>query len=432
MDGNKKVRKNLITGIVGLLVSIGLGILLPRLILTQYGSEINGLLTSVTNIYAYIAIVEAGVAAASCQALYKSIADNDKDGINEILSATNVYYHRTGIVYFCLIIVFAVLYPTFVKSEIPYHVIFLVILFNGIGNVVNYFFHGKYLILLKADGKNYIRTGLETIINVLKQVSKIVLISMGFDVVFAQLAAMLVSILQMLMVVVYIKKYYSWIDLKATPNFSAISQRKYVLFHEINYLITANVDTVVLTFVTNLKTVSVYSMYTMLYGMIGRVLKVVKDAVEFKLAFFFHKDRQEFLQLFEAYETYYVALAFSLFTIAGCFISPFLRVYTRGVNDVNYLQPLLPGAFLLVHLLETMRYPYEAMIHISGHFKQTKASAVIETGLNVLLSVIFGYRFGILGVLTATIISFAYRAAYLAIYINKHILGRDSTKIFCY
>ena len=82
MDGNKKVRKNLITGIVGLLVSIGLGILLPRLILTQYGSEINGLLTSVTNIYAYIAIVEAGVAAASCQALYKSIADNYKDGIN--------------------------------------------------------------------------------------------------------------------------------------------------------------------------------------------------------------------------------------------------------------------------------------------------------------------------------------------------------------
>ena len=80
-----------------------------------------------------------------------------------------------------------------VHSEIPYMTIVLVILFNGIGNVINYFFHGKYMILLKADGKNYIRTGLETLTNTAKQIAKIVLIAMGYDVIMVQFVAMLTS-----------------------------------------------------------------------------------------------------------------------------------------------------------------------------------------------------------------------------------------------
>lgn len=430
MESRKKIRKNIIAGIVGLIISTGLGIVLPRLMLTNYGSEINGLLTSVTNIFAYIAIVEAGVAAASCQALYKSISDNDRKKTNEVLAATNRYYRRTGVIYLTLVLIFSLVYPFLITTEIPYHTIFLVILFNGLGNVINYFYHGKYLIFLKADGKTYVRTGIETVINVLKQVSKIVLIAIGFDVVLTQLAAMIVSFVQMFIVVIYVKRNYSWIDLKVKPDLGSIAQSRYVLVHEISYLISANIDVVVLTFFFDLKTVSVFSIYALLYGIISKVLRVIRDACEFRLAYQYHENRQIFSKMFSACESLYMALTCALFTIVHYFILPFLKIYTHGVYDVNYIQASLPTLFLAISMLEAIRYPSETIVYITGSFKQTQRSAIIESTVNVLLSVVLGYRYGIIGVLCGTLLAQIYRANYLVLYVNKHILNKKPFKTY--
>ncbi len=425
MNDSKKIRNNLILGVLGQVVALVLGIVVPKLILDNYGSEVNGLLSSVTNIYAYIAIVEAGVAAASCQALYKTIANKNREETNAVLSATNKYYHRTGFIYLGLIVLFSVLYPVLINSKIPYTTIVLVILFNGIGNIVNYFFHGKYLILLKADGKNYIRTGLEMFTNAFKQISKIVLIAAGFDVVFVQFVAMLASFIQMIYITCYIKKHYSWINLNVKPNKKAISQSKNVFVHEINYLISANIDTVLLTVFTTLKTVSIYAMYHLLFDIINRVLRTIRDSLEFKVAHAFHTNKEQFLKLFKAFETYYITLAFSLFTIANFFILPFLRLYTSGVNDANYIDAYLPILFVLCNLLSAGRYTSEAMVHIAGHFKQTQNSAIIEMVINLVFSIIFINFWGIYGVLLGTVISLLYRANYLIIYVNKKIIGRS-------
>ena len=426
MKDSQKIKNNLIMGILGQLTAVVLGILVPKLVLTNYGSEVNGLLTSVTNIYAYVAIVEAGVAAASCQALYKPIAEKNTDRANEILSATNQYYCKSGLIYFALILVLSAVYPVLVHSEIPYMTIVLVILFNGIGNVINYFFHGKYMILLKADGKNYIRTGLETLTNAAKQIAKIVLIAMGHDVVLVQFAAMLTSFLQMIYITLYIRKHYSWIDLKVKPDKGSIAQSKNVFLHEINYLITSNVDTVLLTVFSTLQTVSVYSLYNLLFSMINRVLRTVRESLEFKIAHLFHTNKHEFLQIFRIFETYYLAMAFSAFTITLYFITPFIKLYTAGVSDAQYVDAYIPILFVIVNLLACGRYPMDAMVHISGHFQQTQKSAVCESCINLATSIILVRFYGIYGALMGTIISSLYRAAYLLWYVNKNILNSST------
>ena len=425
MEDRKKIKYNLIVGILSQVVALLLGIIVPKLILVNYGSEINGLLSSVTNIYAYIAIVEAGIAATSCQALYKPIVHNDREGANSILAATNRYYRRTGIIYLGLIVLFSTLYPVLVKTDISYFTVFFVILFNGLGNVVNYFFHGKYLILLKADGKNFVRTGLETVINVLKQGSKILLISLGYNVIFVQLAVMLVSFVQMIYITYYIKKHYSWIDLSVEPNTASISQSKHVLVHEINFLITSNVDTVILTIFKSLKIVSVYSMYNLLFSTINRVLRAIRDALEFKIAHAFHKDKDAFMQMFRAFEVYYISFTFALFSIANYFILPFMSLYTKGVTDINYLEKYIPILFVMINIISAVRYPSEALIHIAGHFKLTQNSAIIESVINIVVSLSLVYHFGIIGVLIGTIISLLYRTNYLIVYVNKKIVGRS-------
>ena len=424
-DGNK-IKNNLLIGIGCQLLAMILGVLVPKLVLNNYGSEINGLLSSVTNIYACIALVEAGVMAASCQALYKALAKNTRDDANSVLSATNIYYRRTGLIYSALIAVFSVVYPLFIKSEIPFWTVFLVILFNGLGNVVNFFFHGKYLFLLKADGKNYVRSGVEMFSNAAKQISKIVLISLGFNVVFVQFAAMLTSFAQMIYITYYIKKHYSWIDLNAKPNFESISQSKNVFVHEVNFLITTNVDTVLLTLFSTLKQVSVYSLYNLIYNMVFRVIHTIQESLEFKVAYAFHTDREAFLKIFKAYETYFITFSFVLYTIMTYFALPFMALYTKGVDDVDYLLSNLPLAFAVMNLMTIGKYPSLSMVHIANHFKQTQNSAIIEAVINILVSIVLIQFYGIYGALLGTMASSFYRTNYLVLYVNKKIINRSS------
>lgn len=425
MNDSRKIKNNLLFGIGGQLLAMLLGVLVPKLVLNNYGSEINGLITSVTNIYSCIALVEAGIAAAACQALYKAFAKNRRDEVNSVLAAANGYYHRAGAVYSVLIVAFSTLYPLLINSEIPFFTVFLVILFNGLGNVINFFFHGKYLFLLKADGKNYVRSGVELFTNAAKHLSKIVLIALGFDVVFVQFAAMLVSFAQMIYITYYVKKHYSWIDLTAKPDYSAISQNKNVLVHDINDLITTNVDTVLLTIFSTLKQVSVYSLYHLIYNMVGRILYTIKEALEFKVAYAFHTDRAVFLQTFKAYETFYLTFSFALYTVMNYFAMPFMALYTKGVDDADYLLPYLPLFFAVANLLSIGKFPLLSMVYITNRFKQTQKSAIIESVINVVVSVILVQFLGIYGALLGTVASALYRALDLIYYANKKIIERS-------
>lgn len=426
LKDTQKIKYNLIIGILGQIVTLILGIVIPKLVLTSYGSEINGLISSITNIYAYIAIVEAGITAASCQALYKPIAEQNRNDINGVLSATNRYYHKTGTIYLLLIFLFSILYPLFIKTELPFYSVVLIILFNGVGGVVNFFVHGKYLILLKADGKNYIRAGVEIFTTVAKQIAKIVFIALGYDVVLVQFVTMLVSFVQMLYITFYIKKNYGWIDLKAKPNFKAVSQSKNVLVHQVNYLISANTDTVILTFFCDLKIVSVYSLYILLYNMVDKVLHIVRDALEFKIANYFYTSKEKFLSFFRAYEVYYIAFSFSLYSVVEYFIHPFLKIYTAEVTDINYIVKYLPLFFALTKIWTVLGYPCDAMIHISGHFKQTQKAAIIESVINVTVSLALVSHYGIIGVLIGTVISAIFRALYRIIYVHTNVIENKS------
>ena len=61
----------------------------------------------------------------------------------------------------------AIFYPIIVKSDIPVMVVVAVILFQGASGVINYFFQGKFTILLRVDGRGYITTNLNTIVSVI-------------------------------------------------------------------------------------------------------------------------------------------------------------------------------------------------------------------------------------------------------------------------
>lgn len=425
MKKSKRVFNNLIWGAASQLLTILLGIILPRLVLTSYGSEINGLINSVTQIYSYIALLEAGIGTATVQALYKTLGEENQAETNAVLAATNRYYHRTGVLYLIAILLFSTLYPFLITTDIDSVTVALIIVFNGLGNVINYFFQAKYMLLLQADGKNFVQTQMNMAINVLKNVAKIILMACGADVVFVQMIGMFVSLIQMAYIGWYVKTRYTWIDLRVKPNYDAISQSRNVLVHQVSGLIFNNTDMIILTVFCGLKVVSVYSMYSLLLGMIGTALSTVTSSLVFVLGQTYHSDRAKYKKMFECYELYYMALVFALYAVANLFLVPFLRLYTQGVEDINYIDPYMPMLCISTHLLSSGRSATNQAITFAGHFKLTQNRAILESVINLVASLIAVQFLGIYGVILGTIAALLYRSNDIILYANKHILQRN-------
>lgn len=70
------------------------------------------------------------------------------------------------------------------------------------------------------------------------------------------------------------------------------------------------------------------------------------------------------------------------------------------------------------------------IINFAGHFKQTQVRSVIESTINLSVSIVLVYKIGIYGVLIGTIVALLYRTNDVIIYANWNILGRKPWKTY--
>lgn len=417
----KKGLYNVFFGFFGQIITIALGVIIPRLFIVNLGSAANGLLSSVGQVLSYLTLLEAGLGGASIQALYKPLASNDIKNINHILAATSEYYKRTGKIYFSSVIGISLFYPLFVR-EFSYTVTFWVILLAGIPGAINYYYQGKFRVLLTAEGKSYIISNITTFVSVVTSISKIIFISCGCNLVHLQMTYCVIALLQVLIYHLLFKKLYGWVDYTVEPDYDSISQKKSVLIHQISNLILTNTDVIILTVFTDLRIVSVYTVYNMVFDMINTSVQTVGNSVSYIFGQSYYTDRSKFKKIFNVYETYFFAFTFALYSIAFFLITPFLTVYTRGVSDISYIDPYLPILFTVMKLLACSRTPSLNIINVVGMFQETQRSAVIEAVINLTVSIIAVYYFGIYGVVVGTIAALLYRAIYLVIFANNKIL----------
>ncbi len=80
-----RIQKNILTGLLCQVVTILLSFFMPRLYMSYYGSDVNGELNTIKQLFAYLYLLEAGVGLATTQALYRPVAIGDHKGISEVL-----------------------------------------------------------------------------------------------------------------------------------------------------------------------------------------------------------------------------------------------------------------------------------------------------------------------------------------------------------
>ena len=123
-----RIRNNLASSLIYQVVLISLSFLLPRLYLENFGSEVNGVLSTIKQIFTYMCLLEAGVGLATTQALYKRIGEKDYKSVNAVLAATNSYYIKTGVIYLVLVLLIAGVYAYSIPTSIDSTVLFFIII----------------------------------------------------------------------------------------------------------------------------------------------------------------------------------------------------------------------------------------------------------------------------------------------------------------
>lgn len=131
------------------------------------------------------------------------------------------------------------------------------------------------------------------------------------------------------------------------------------------------------------------------------------------------------MKMYDAFELYYMTLVFALYSIANYFILPFMRLYTAGVSDINYIDKKLPLLFISISLLSCGRSAANQVINFAGHFKLTQNRAIAEAAINLVTSVVAVQFWGIYGVLIGTIAALLYRSNDIILYANRRILQRS-------
>jgi len=431
---SKQAAKNMVANIILQGIVFLSGIILPRFFLEEYGSSINGMVSSVNQFLVYLSLAEAGVGTASTVALYKPLADGDQNEINGVLSATRRFYYRSGYIFSALVAGLVLLYPYMIAQQLSVRLVRTMILILASSTLVDYLLLGKYKVLLVANQRSYVVAYVQAAGTLLNMTVSITLIHFHVNVLLVKAFATFVYIIRFLVIKWYVKKYYKNADFKAPAKMDRLGQREAAFLHQVVGVISNNTDVVLLTICLGSRSlieVSVYSIYNMVVSALNMIFNSFSDSLTAGFGEIFSKGEERALKKsFSDYEYIYMIFVFLVFICMGVLLLPFVAIYTQNVKDANYIRPVSAWLFTMMILLQNIRIPGLTIICAAGHFKETRSRAVLEAAINITVSLALVWKYGMNGVLMGTMCSYGYRSIDVILYNRKYLVRGSGAVTF--
>ncbi len=401
------------------------GFIVPKLMLECFGSELNGVVSSITNFLGVIALMESGFGGVAKTAFYKPLAAHDKKGVSALYNATESFFRKIALIFLGYCVVLSFLFPFFKESSFDYFFTMTLVLILGIKSFTQYYFGVSYTLLFNADQCGYVSGFLQVTAIILNAVLTVILLKLGAGVHMVKLVSASVFFIKPIVMNIYGRKKYE-IDRKIPKDQSSLSQKWDNLGQSIALYIHTKTDSVLITLFLNFSEVSVYSVYSLVTTSLSAIITAISSGFVSGLGnMYANNEKESYEKVFSLYEFVNTTISFLFYTIAFILIIPFVKVYTANVTDVNYIRPLFGGIIIASELIYCLRLPYYYMITNARHFKQIKKGAYFEAGLNIGLSLILINFYGINGLAIGTVTAMLFRTAQIAVYCSKNIINRS-------
>ena len=426
MNRESKARLNIYISLLGQVVTLVCGLIVPRILLKAFGSEAYGATASITQFLSYITLLEGGIGGVARAALYKPLAEKDYDTISKVIFEIKQFFKAIGIVFTVYVIILALSFHSIAKVQCFDSITtFILVIIISLSTFAQYFIGISYSVLIQADQKSYITQVIFSSATIANTVLIVIFTKIGCGLVLVKLISSIVFTARPFLTWIYVKKRYELINITKSDT-KYLTQKWTGLGQHLAYFVHNNTDIIVLTLLDNLKSVAIYSVYNMVIANIQNVVASFSTGMEAYFGDMIAKGEWKmFNEKFSAYETLIAIISCIAFGVTFVLILPFVGLYTKNINDANYIQPVF--AFLLIGaiLIYCWMLPYNKTVLAAGHFKQTQWGPYGEALINIVVSVILVWKLGLVGVAIGTFIATIYCFIFYAVYLIKNICRRS-------
>ena len=155
--------------------------------LSYYGSEVNGLVNSITQFLQIIAFLDLGVGAVVQSSLYKPLADGDNNQISCVLKSASRFFQRLAQILLVYVVILIGIYPYIANQNFGFMYTATLIVAMSISSFAQYYFGVVNRLLLLADQRGYVQYNIQTVTLILNTIACTVLITCGASIQFVKL-----------------------------------------------------------------------------------------------------------------------------------------------------------------------------------------------------------------------------------------------------
>lgn len=399
----KKTFLNIITDVIPLIIVSLLGIYKIKLFIQVLGNETLGLYQLFNNLMIYIAIVDGGLSSALLFSLYKPNTSGDEKKVNALLSAGLKTFSKIGMYVFGMATILSFLIIFLIKdSPFSYWYIVLTFLIFSISSVIEYYFV-PYNTLLEVKEKKYILNLLTQIGQILISVVEIIMLLSGIGFVYILLSHSIIKLIVRVIEVLLCKKKFPNADFHfKEKDYSFKKMLGPLVFHKINGLVGSNIDSLIISSMLGLESVAIYSAYNYIINMLKNILGKISSSMTALIGNSLETSKEKMYDLYLEFDTLLFFMAIIICTPLMLSIDGFINMFYEGNIQTSFLIAI---SFSLILFTFIIKMDTNLFVNAAGLYKETKHCAIVDTIVNLVLSLVLVYIIGIPGVIIATTVS---------------------------
>ena len=400
----KRTIQNSKVSLILFLIQVLVGFYSRKIFLDYLGDEVIGLNTTLGNILSFLNLAELGIGIAMATSLYKPIHDEDQKAIIDIITVQGVLYRRIALILCFLsipiLIALPFIFPS-VECGIVYVYIAYIVFLSG--SLFSYLWNYRQ-VLIQADQKrfkldpwtNTVRFG-----KIFFQITLLIFTPFGiWGWIGAEFAGNVVNIFVINYV---IKKEYPWLQKSKEPvklllerHHSLLTKTKQLFVHKIAGYVLNQTSPLVIYACVSLEMVTYYGNYMILIGYCSTLLNVIFGSMGASIGNLIadnnkHHTLDVFWELFTSRIWIAGIASFTLYITIGPFIS--LWIGSKYILSESTLLLLLVSLF--IRLSRTVIESFKDAFQLFGDVW----APIFESCLNLGGSILFGYLWGLNGVL---------------------------------
>lgn len=416
----QKLYLNTMTSLLFEVCTIVCGLILPRLIISAYGSKINGLVNSIAQFLQIISFLDMGVGAVVQSALYKPLAQHNMNEVSRIISSAQKFFSRIALVLTAYVILMMGIYPFIVRRDFGVAYSMLLVAAMSISYFAQYYFGVVDRLLLLANQEGYVQYLAQIITLVLNTIACVIIIQLGLPIHIVKLATSLIFLIRPFALRAYVNSHYR-IKRKMKYTGEPIRQKWNGVTQHISYVVLTSTDNIVLTLFSTLSNVSIYSVYHLvIYGIKQLFLSMTNGIKAIIGNLWARNDVERLEEVFGITEWLMHTATVFVFCCTWRLILPFVSLFTKNVTDAQYIQPAFATVLILAHAIHCLRIPYNMLILASGAYKEAQNMHILTAVINLVVSIATVHYAGLIGVAIGTLVAMIYQTIWMIVFDSRN------------